>query len=1212
MKIKEMFEKPIDRKLQGVVVVGDDDKENIQQELEEYVVTKELAKHFAELFENYKTGIIGNTRQNGVWISGFFGSGKSHFLKMVSYLLGNPEIEGKHAIDYFIDDNKIKDSAVLADVKLASETPTDVILFNIDSKAEQTGKQSKDALVNVFLKVFNDMQGFYGNHPQLADLEKQLKDDNLYDTFKEKFKEEYGKDWESARSNFDFIEDTLIDVLVDIGFMSETAARNWYEKAISTNYQISIEDFAKRVNDYLKTKEKNHHLVFLVDEIGQYIGDDSQLMLNLQTIQEELGKKTLGKAWIMVTSQQDIDSITKVKGRDFSKIQGRFDTRLSLTSSNADEVIKERVLKKNPDGAGTLEALYEVKETDLKNKIRFNETAEMKLYSNKKDFVENYPFVPYQFNLLGSVLNSIRMHGASGKHLSEGERSMLALFKESAQAIMDRETGALVPFYRFYDALENFLDAAHSRVIKQALDNEYINPDHEEDNFNVNVLKVLFLIKYVKELENATLENITSLMISNVDEDRMDLQNRVEKALKVLEHETLIQKNQSRYVFLTEEEQEIGREIDQQDIDTNRVTYKIAETIFEELLKVTHYKYPKLNNRYIFNLSQSIDDRVFKDRTRNQLEEGLSIRVVTPFTNQYPENLTGLKAVSIQNQEVLIVLSKEDSNYFDEIEKALKIESFSQYNSAAQIDRFKEIVQKKNNERIERLGAAKLSLENSLKDAVVLVNGSEITSKGNVTQRINDGLENLVRNIYPRLDYLTQGFNSKDLENMLKEKDQQTLSPENEIEANRLAQEEVFKEIKNNTVRSTKVPLKSIADKFMRHPYGFNNDDINWIIGRLFKRGEITLRLNGENLSLTNKSAEEIAKILTSQRLRDKIMLSAREHIDEKLLKYARLLLEELGYPAKNLKEDELRKELDIRLNKKREELEKLNIRTRNGLYPGSEVVREGLSLIREQLGERENIDYFKSLTNNEDAWEDLLEDFEEVESFYRKDSTQLRLFNDALDKISIYEKDKSLSNSPEVDQVVNEIKQILEHKSPYRLIPKLPELINRFVDAYSTLLEKYMVQAQTSIKEDRDYILDVLSSKPYKQEYANDFSNQFKKLLEDVEAANTVLDIYGIERSSEQKKRDLLSRINSLDEKYLKEQEQETQKDDIQTTDIKIETEPSKQIVRRKNKKIRSLFGSSYRKLESQKDIDTFLEELREKLEKEIINKDIILDLEF
>ncbi len=97
---------------------------------------------------------------------------------------------------------------------------------------------------------------------------------------------------------------------------------------------------------YIDRKGNNHHVVFLVDEIGQYIGDDSKLMLNLQTVTEELGKECMGKAWVIVTSQQDIDSITKVKGNDFSKIQGRFDTRLSLSSANVDAVIKKRILEK--------------------------------------------------------------------------------------------------------------------------------------------------------------------------------------------------------------------------------------------------------------------------------------------------------------------------------------------------------------------------------------------------------------------------------------------------------------------------------------------------------------------------------------------------------------------------------------------------------------------------------------------------------------------------------------------------------------------------------------------------------------------------------------------------------------------------------------------------------------------------------------------------
>ncbi|NLC13795.1 MAG: BREX system P-loop protein BrxC, partial [Chloroflexi bacterium] len=507
-------------------------------------------KHFTDFFASYKKGINGHTDKMGVWISGFFGSGKSHFLKILSYLLENKEVNGKKAIDYFIDDKKIIDPMVLADMKLAASVPTDVVLFNIDSKSELAGKQTKDAIVSVFLKVFNEMQGFCGSIPALADLERQLTEQDRYDEFKEKFEDEFGKPWIDSRNKFDFIQDTIVDVLEDMGFMSESAARNWCEKAIEP-YQISIENFAKLVKEYLDHKGRNHHLVFLVDEIGQYIGDDSKLMLNLQTVTEDLGTACRGKVWIIVTSQQDIDSITKTKGNDFSKIQGRFDTRLSLSSANVDEVIKKRILDKSTTAEQTLRLLYEQKSTIIKNLIVFNDGVEKKLYANEHDFALVYPFVPYQFNLLASVLTSIRTHGASGKHLSEGERSMIALFKESAMNLMDREHGALIPFNVFYDALHQFLDHSHKGVISRAADNSYINPDNEADNFNVNVLKTLFMIKYVKEI-TANVDNITSLMISDIDTDRIALKKRVEEALKILVRQMLVQKNGDNYVFLTD------------------------------------------------------------------------------------------------------------------------------------------------------------------------------------------------------------------------------------------------------------------------------------------------------------------------------------------------------------------------------------------------------------------------------------------------------------------------------------------------------------------------------------------------------------------------------------------------------------------------------------------------------------------------------------
>ena len=251
-----MFKKSITRDIQGVVIAGQGEKTNIATELEEYVVTPELQRHFADFFSAYAKGINGETTKMGVWISGFFGSGKSHLLKILSYILDNEVVGGKRAIDYFIDDKKISDQMVLADMQLAANTPSDIIIFNIDAKSESDGKSNKDAIVNVFLKVFNNSLGFCGAIPYLADLERKLTEDGKYEEFKETYQRVTGHNWYDERHEFLSRQDGVVDTLIEMGYMSEKAAWNWCDAAIG-DYQISIEDFAKRVKSYIDRKGNN-------------------------------------------------------------------------------------------------------------------------------------------------------------------------------------------------------------------------------------------------------------------------------------------------------------------------------------------------------------------------------------------------------------------------------------------------------------------------------------------------------------------------------------------------------------------------------------------------------------------------------------------------------------------------------------------------------------------------------------------------------------------------------------------------------------------------------------------------------------------------------------------------------------------------------------------------------------------------------------------
>ena len=343
------------------------------------------------------------------------------------------------------------------------------------------------------------------------------------------------------------------------------------------------------------------------------------------------------------------------------------------------------------------------------------------LYADAENFSQVYPFIPYQFNLLASVLTAVRIHGASGKHLSEGERSMLAVFKESAVKLMNAEQGALVPFHMFYDALEQFLDHSHSGVISRALDNELLNPDRAEECFDVNVLKTLFLIKYVKEIR-ANLEQITSLMVDHVDNDRLALRQRVEDALKRLEKQTLIQKNGDIYVFLTNEEQEINRAIDQQSVEQGELTAEVSKLIFDDLYDERKYRYPSFNGRYQFAFNQVVDDRPYKASQSFDL----TLRVLTPNSDESRDEHT-LRAITVQNACVLVVLP-DDRTFLTELQMALKIEKFIRYDAAGAVAKFEEIKDAKRKELRDRREAARIFLEEALKDADIYVKGERVQS----------------------------------------------------------------------------------------------------------------------------------------------------------------------------------------------------------------------------------------------------------------------------------------------------------------------------------------------------------------------------------------------------------------------------------------------------------------------------------------------------
>ena len=1210
MQIQELFAKKIDREIQGVIIVGQGEDTNVSQELEEYVVTRELEKHFRDFFSAYKKGIAGTTPKMGVWISGFFGSGKSHFLKILSYLLENKQVGGKTALDCFVEDQKIRDPMVLADMRLAADTPTDVILFNIDSKSDSGGKQNKDAIVNVFLKVFNEKLGFCGSMPHVADLERKLAEDGRYEAFKAAFEAEYGSPWEESRQDFDFIQDSVVDVLSHIDFMSESAARNWCEKAAEP-YTISIDDFAKRVRAYLDSRGKNQHIVFLVDEIGQYIGEDSSLMLNLQTVTEDLGRECQGRAWIVVTSQQDIDSVTKVKGRDFSKIQGRFDTRLSLSSANVDAVIKKRILDKTDTAAETLRLLFEQKMTVIKNLIVFNDGVEKKLYADAQDFAEVYPFVPYQFNLLASVLTSIRTHGASGKHLSEGERSMLALFKESAAGLKSEEVGVLVPFHRFYDALENFLDHSHRGVIIRAYDNSFINPEQaDSDVFAIDVLKTLFMIKYVLEIE-PNVDNITSLMAANIADDRIELKNRVEDALNVLTRQMLVQKNGSLYVFLTDEEQEINNEIEKESVEMPEVITKIAEMIFEDIYKDKKYRYPAFNGRYGFSFNQAVDDRPYKAAQSYDI----GLRILTPWYDGGTDDTT-LRMMSGQGREVLVVLPNDDE-FLTEMQVYLKIERFLRKPGTFQLIKYESIKEAKRVEMRERYDNAKLYLTEALKDASIYVNGdiARLSAK-EVAGRINEAIGRLVQTVFHKLSYIDTAMSEADIRKMLHGTDQ--ISLEGGTEPNSHALNELQSFIAMNSRSHMKTSMKTVKNRFMKAPYGYVEDDIHWLVARLFKRGELAFTVNGAAVSLNNKSEEEIIGFITKKAFVEKLLMEQRIRVSDREKKAVRDVMKEVFHAAGSAEdEDAIMSNFQRYAQNTCNEIEKLQVHYSQYQYPGKKVLADGKSLMLAVIQIQSAKEFFAAVSKMREDFMDFAEDYDPVKAFFAGEQQQI--FMRTLDMLAIYDDSKTYIVDSALEDIVAQMRAIIRQEKPYGSIPKLPGLRDQFMSAYIKVLEVEQAPVLDSIDQARKRVLDALSGKEYEEQKRGRYLEQFREIRDGAERCNNVSTLRSFGDKADALKLRLLGEMDAMDARIAQKKAEEAEKqarEQAEKTGAEIPSavlESSAVYKVRKTKRvpIKQVTGTASWRLESVEDVDKYLAGLREKLTAQL-DADTIVNVEF
>jgi hypothetical protein len=826
MIIKDFFKRDINRNIETVIKA--DDREHIFDEVSEYVVTHEITKKIRDFFQSYNN--YGGA--NGVWISGFFGSGKSHLLKIISYVLENKQFNEHKSGELFAQ--KIENDEVLkGDVLSATRIPSESVLFNIDQQAQITSKANENAILSVFYKVFYDHLGYYGFQPHVAEFEMWLDKQDKYETFKTKFKQNHDLTWEEART--DYFDPMVMDAIAKVLGEMNNADASKYQNIlddIENKQKQSIEDFCQRVQDYIKMKPAGFRLNFFVDEVGQYISDNTKLMLNLQTIAETLATKTKGGSWILVTSQEDMEKVVgdmnKSQQNDFSRIQARFKIKVPLTSANVDEVIEKRLLKKNDDAQKQLLSIYKKDKAHLETLLSFSDAGvQFKGYKSDADYANKFPFAPYQFDLFQQCRRALSTHNAfQGKHASVGERSMLGVFQQVIQNIEDKNDKALVSFDLMFDGIRNEL--------RGEIQSSVILAEKQLDNrFAVRVLKALFLVKYYSNFKT-TKRNISVLMIEDVDVDLKKHEQKIVEALNILELQSYVQRNGDIYEFLTDDEKDVEQEIKSTDIDEQAITQLLRELLFDEIIRDNKIKY--IDNKQDYEFTSKIDGTVLGK------EKELEIEIITENFHDYG-NETFIQSQTMGSASVKFLLPS-DALFMKDIKMYLRTNKYVKQNqSTSNRTEVKRILQDKATQNAERKRNLLLMANKALASSTVYMNGAKLemgqTNDGKT--RVILAFQELIKAVYSSLRMLGATLYSEDTikEIVLGTQDDLFGTDDETISE---AETEILLLINRRKKQSDRTALNDIRAHFSKRPYGWYQNAIWTIVAKLYKRGKVEVK----------------------------------------------------------------------------------------------------------------------------------------------------------------------------------------------------------------------------------------------------------------------------------------------------------------------------------------------------------------------------------
>lgn len=1149
MKLAQLYERDIDRRIDPVATVSELESDYIEKEISEYYFTDTLIRHLDAVLRKISSGTSGRT---GVWINGYYGSGKSHFLKYIYYCL-NPEHREK-ALDHYQE--RVRDHGSPLDLEV---TPTDVtsvrrnlqemevetIMFNIKNVAGQ--EENRQTVTRTFLNRLNHLRGYNKANRAIARFEKHLQGKGLLKTFKKEYQKQTGDDWsEKANDAIDYMLEEVLDVAQRVDPDLDRASTR---QSFVNPGDFSTEQFVDELERYLATRPEGYRLVYLVDEVSQYMEGKVDLLLDLQTIVEEIGSRLGDKVWVICTAQQDLSELVEGTQRkqdatyNFGKIMGRFqDNFLPLESQEADTITKKRVLEKSSTGRAELRSFYDTNEMPLTHQFE-PEHDLYQGYRSFEDFRDSYPFVPYQFKLILDVIQSFVSAEFLVAGVSGTERSLLGVTHLTAKNCKDQSVGYVVPFDEFYNnQISANLTHRARNIVSKAERLERV----KQDTFYLRVVKVLFLLSNVTEDRQATFpattENLALVMLSEVDQNKNELQQRVQEVLDYLLSQNVISAREGAYRFLQEEEVRVRTEISNFNLTTDERLRTFKSQIIEKTLawSTTH----KLEG-------STVRFKLWIDELAEGSGDDVEVELLV-YDERNPETLALEKG---KTDLVLCLHEVFDAERRRQFYDAAQIQSFvSAHSDRATgkrrdaMDTFSREAKRTFSELRDWFAEAFASARYISAQQVKEVGAHNGADPKTVYNRV---LEDHLNRVYSKRSLATSYAGSKDEVKAAAGTQQQELSgsltpAETEVESKlKLMQRPV---------------LQDVIRTFSRPPYGWKDTEVIDILLSLNARNRWAFRWNSEDVGRTR-----FAEQAMNSRERSSLTLYEQEPVDtdvmEEVVQAVNDVFNEqvLGFTT-----DPRRLATDVRQAMQDRAREFRNVAQQSEGYP----FRRQIDAFAEALD---------SLTNHRQPARLFDEVLEQADTL-RAQGDDARSLRDFLEqKHALYEKMRRLVRDQKYNfQYLSEphdryasqlVQYVQEDEKPHHRLPEMKE----FYGAVSEKLEELQDEIRAEVLAAYEEAYDELERKKDELDVETNVLPAREKKLGGIRKALTIAEL---ENQKQQ--------VQEFETEYL----------------LKLRNQAAKeQDTGKANTTFNVLQHATRRELETEEDVHAFVDDLREKL---------------